>query len=349
MSPSSASNSGGNRRSGPKRPSSDGQRGTPARGGQPSRGQARDGKPRGGQSRDDRSRDDRAGGGKPRSGQQRQGEYVKPEPPKREGWGRVARKGAESARRADERDQPMEPERFAQRPDPQERWERVDDSRPRAAKRQRTPKAERVEIELDESQLIGTAGQKARARERVGEAATAFVAERFEDARTILKPIALAQSHMVEVRELYGLTLYRLGRWSEAIVELEAVAALTGSSDQHPVRADAHRALGQHAAVERLWDELRHDHPDAATITEGRIVMAGSLADRDDLAGAIRLLEQGPVRTKVAREHHLRLWYALADLYERIGDTQKARRGFERVMADDRSFADVVARVRALD
>ena len=41
------------------------------------------------------------------------------------------------------------------------------------------------------------------------------------------------------IRELYGLTLYRLGRWREAVRELRAFHELTGSFDQHP----GHRRL----------------------------------------------------------------------------------------------------------
>lgn len=206
----------------------------------------------------------------------------------------------------------------------------------------------RVEIDLPIDELNGSPSQRKRTHARVTDAASAFAAERFEDARGLLKPIAAQQTHIAEIRELYGLTLYRLGRWAEAISELEAASMLTGSSDQHPVRADAHRALGHHDAVERLWDELRHDHPDPEIITEGRIVYAGSLADRGELASAIRVLEQGPVRTKVPKDHHLRLWYALADLYERSGDTQRARRGFERIAGAEQDFGDVDARLRSL-
>ncbi|NOX30234.1 MAG: tetratricopeptide repeat protein, partial [Actinobacteria bacterium] len=232
-------------------------------------------------------------------------------------------------------------------PEPQEKWERVDKKRSGSnkLKQERPP---RVEIDLDAADLLGTETQRTRARNRVRDAASAFAAERFEDARRILKPMSSEQAHISDIRELYGLTLYRLGRWAEAIAELEVAAAMTGSSEQHPVRADAHRALGQHRAVADLWEELRQDHPDADVITEGRIVMAGSRADQGDLAGAIRILEQGPIRTKSPKDHHLRLWYALADMYERSGDSQRARRGFERVEATDRGFADVGARLRSM-
>ena len=47
-------------------------------------------------------------------------------------------------------------------------------------------------------------------------------------------------------------------------------------------------------------------------------------------------------------EHHLRLWYALADLYERAGDLPRARELFDRVREHDAAFADVAERLAAL-
>ena len=51
---------------------------------------------------------------------------------------------------------------------------------------------------------------------------------------------------------------------------------------------------------------------------------------------------------KRVHEHHLRLWYALGDLYERAGDIPRARDMFDRVAKRDRAFADVAERLAAL-
>jgi tetratricopeptide (TPR) repeat protein len=83
-------------------------------------------------------------------------------------------------------------------------------------------------------------------------------------------------------------------------------------------------------------------------LVEGRIVAAGDLADQGRLEEAIRLLEAGPVKVRSPRAHHLRLWYALAGLYERAGELPRARALLRRVAAADREFADVEARLRAL-
>jgi hypothetical protein len=48
------------------------------------------------------------------------------------------------------------------------------------------------------------------------------------------------------------------------------------------------------------------------------------------------------------QDHHLRLWYALADLYERAGEIPKARDLFLKVRRQDASFADVAERLASL-
>jgi thioredoxin-like negative regulator of GroEL len=183
---------------------------------------------------------------------------------------------------------------------------------------------------------------------RLRDAGEAFKRERYEEARRILRPLADQAPRVSAVRELYGLTLYRLGRWAPAIRELEAFRAQTGSTEQHPVLADCYRALGRYAEVEELWDELRAASPSAELVAEGRIVAAGARADQGRLDDAIRLLEAAAKPTKRPRVHHLRMAYALADLYERAGDLPRARELFTRVAASDADFVDVESRLRAL-
>jgi tetratricopeptide (TPR) repeat protein len=183
---------------------------------------------------------------------------------------------------------------------------------------------------------------------RLAEAARAFQAERFADARRILAPLADRAPASDAVRELYGLTLYKLGKWREAVRELEAFRGITGSTDQHPVLADCYRALGRYDEVEALWRELREVSPSAELVAEGRIVHAGALADRGRIQEAIADIEPAVRKTRRPRGHHLRLLYVLADLYERAGDLPRARSLFERVVAAEPDFADADARLRAL-
>lgn len=182
-------------------------------------------------------------------------------------------------------------------------------------------------------------------RLRLGEAATAFAGERYIDARRILKPIVDEAPGSMTARELYGLTLYRLGKWRDAVRQLEELNSLEpGSTAQHPVLADSYRALGRYERVDELWLELREASPSPELVNEGRIVMAGSLADRGRLADAIRTLEKGWRTPRRPADHHLRRAYALADLYEQAGEIPRARALFGWIDGIDPEFADVAER-----
>jgi tetratricopeptide (TPR) repeat protein len=237
----------------------------------------------------------------------------------------------------------------------------VEDPEPAARpKRQRRPSAATtgtpVEGRRGRKLPVDVAGEVSRAagprsakvEQVLADAAKAYERDRYHDARRMLRPLAERYPDSAAVRELHGLTLYRMGKWTDAIKELEAYAAATGSYDQHPVLADCNRALRRWKKVEQLWDELREASPTAEVVAEGRIVMAGAMADRGDVKGALALLEKARPDVKRPRFHHLRLLYALADLYERAGEIPRARELFRAVLRHDHDFADVPERLSAL-
>jgi tetratricopeptide (TPR) repeat protein len=168
------------------------------------------------------------------------------------------------------------------------------------------------------------------------------------EALRILRPYRELFPDNVDLRELLGLTYYRLGKWNAAQKELDVFVGLTDSTEQHPVLMDIARALGKYKRVEQLWEELRAVSPGAEIVTEGRIVSAGALADQGKLEQAIKILERAPTNPKRVLPHHLRLWYALADLHERAGDIPAARALFRKISAQDPSFVDVAERLAAL-
>jgi tetratricopeptide (TPR) repeat protein len=169
-----------------------------------------------------------------------------------------------------------------------------------------------------------------------------------QEALRIMRPWREAHPDSADLRELLGLAYYRLGKWTLAQKELEAFVELTDSTEQHPVLMDCARALGRYKRVDALWEELRAVSPSAEIVTEGRIVAAGALADQGKLEAAIKVLERAPGNPKRILPHHLRLWYALADLQERAGDIPAARALFRKVSAQDPSFVDVAERLAAL-
>jgi len=318
-----------------------------------------------------RGRPPRPGGGKGGAGRARgQGDRQSEGPPwkrraaddergKQAGWGGVARKGAGRIRdtgpgAASQAFREATPSREAWEP---EVW--IDEGvvrgeakgavgRGRSA-RPAGPIGDEGPIAPDPS-LKRAVGAKSldRVEERIKDASRDFRRERFEQARRILKPLAESAPTAESVRELLGLTYYRLGRWKLAVAELEAFRNLNGSTEQHPVLADCYRALGRHAKVTELWQELRTASPNAALVAEGRIVYAGSLADQGRLDDAIAVLSASKPPAKHPQDHHLRVTYALADLHERAGDVPKARQLFGIVAGAAPELGDVEARLRAL-
>lgn len=214
----------------------------------------------------------------------------------------------------------------------------------------RRPKVPKPEVDISELvPLVGAKRAKTLAA-RIADAAVAFASERYPDARRILRPIVEEAPGSATARELLGLTQYRLGNWSDAAKQLEAFREASALSvDQHPVLADCYRALKKYALVDELWSELRESSPSAELVNEGRIVVAGSLADRGKLADAVRELEKGWKAPKAPKYHHLRRAYALADLYERSGELPKARVLMGWVAAHDAEFADAAERAASMN
>ncbi len=223
---------------------------------------------------------------------------------------------------------------------------RVDDEAPRQSKKSRKS----VEaIDVADVQFEGVAPETdTKLRRRLAEAAVAFERERFGEAQKLLASIDRLAPGTPEVLELRGLSAYRLGKWKLALKDLEAFANATGSVEQHPVMADCYRALRQWHRVEELWKELGETSPSPELVEEGRIVYAGALADQGRPTDGIRALEKAPRAPKKPKMHHLRRWYALADLYERVGDMARARRLFGEVSQLDPTFGDAGQRARNL-
>lgn len=171
-----------------------------------------------------------------------------------------------------------------------------------------------------------------------------FQNEQFSDARKTIKPLSETYPKIADLHELHGLCLYRLGKWEEAIVELELFRSQSGTAEQHPVLMDCHRALHHWADVDELWAELGELSPSAELVSEGRIVAAGAMADRGFIDGGIRILEKGWKIPREPMEHHLRRAYALADLLERDGKLPKSRKLFGWIASKAPDFGDAVDR-----
>ena len=225
---------------------------------------------------------------------------------------------------------------------------------PRSKGTGRQQKGGRKEVRALDSvvdQFEKALGSKAspRALKRYDAALQAFEAHRYDDARKILNPMSREYSEVAAVREMLGLCLYRAGQWKRALVEFEASLKLNPDwIFNHAVIADCHRALGEHQMVEKYWQELQEASPHPELMAEGRIVMAGSMADRRQITEALALMEKASGDMNRPSEYHLRQWFVIADLYDKEGNVIKARQFFERIAAIDPGFVDVAERLSTL-
>jgi hypothetical protein len=200
-----------------------------------------------------------------------------------------------------------------------------------------------------QQEMAKVAGRNAnRALGTLMAAADAFAHDRERETLRILRPLRQQLPDSPSVRELTGLAQYRIGNYAAGAKELEAYADLSDSVDQNPVLMDCYRAQRRWRKVEELWLELASVSPSAELVAEGRIVYAGALADQGRLPEALALLRKRAEPVKTPKEHHLRLWYALADLEERAGNLARARELFHQVRRADPAFADVAERLAAL-
>lgn len=253
------------------------------------------------------------------------------------------------------------PDRAATEPPPweRERWidggsvrdtakkavDRASNERPprRAAPRNLAP-----DVDAELTAKAASAKDLARYRERLASAAEALDRGRYGDARRMVQPVLKNLPQLAFGHEIAGLCWYSMGEWRKAITELELARSLDRTVNHHPVLADCYRALKRYDEVDELWAELRAASPAPALLAEGRIVAAGAAADRGDLPSALRIMERALDVPKKPKEHHLRQWYVIADLFDRSGDVIKARRYFGLVAQADPGFADVRERLKTL-
>ena len=188
----------------------------------------------------------------------------------------------------------------------------------------------------------------ARLKDRLLQAQVALEGERFTDSLRMARSLVKEMPQVAAVHEVIGLSCYRLGKWRDAIASLEIARNLRPRVEDLPVLADCYRALRRWTEVDQVWNEIKESSPAHEVMAEGRIVYAGSLAERGDLRGAISLMTKVAAVPRRIRPHHLKQWYVLADLYDRAGDVQRAREMFRRIASIDKRYSDVTARLASL-
>ncbi len=157
---------------------------------------------------------------------------------------------------------------------------------------------------------------------------------RYDEALRLGRIVADATPGVAPVRELTGLAAYRAERWAMSKIHLRAHFTISQNPEHLPLVMDADRALHRYRAVDKTYQELLEFEPSADVIAEARIVMAATWADQRRYDEAIELLTKAGAAKSLRNPsyRHVRLWYALGDVYDRAGDTSSARELFARVV-----------------
>jgi tetratricopeptide (TPR) repeat protein len=172
------------------------------------------------------------------------------------------------------------------------------------------------------------------------------------DARAALEPATRARElapRAPAAREVLGMALYGLGRWREALRELQTYKRLTGRADQNHLIADCHRALGAPEKAVPLAQEAVRGPIPAEVRAEAAVVGASALGDLGRYTEGLSLLRRYRIEEpKGMRNWDLRVRYVEADLLERSGQLVDAREAFESILRHDVDAFDVRDRLAKL-
>jgi tetratricopeptide (TPR) repeat protein len=189
---------------------------------------------------------------------------------------------------------------------------------------------------------------ESRVAELIAKSLEAFTDEDFATSAEHAREAKLLAPRSGRTMELLGLAYYRLGKWKEALRELLAYRRATNSTDQNHVIADLYRAQGRPDRALEVAAEVHYDSTSPELWAETMIVAAGALADKEDLRGALAMLNRADLNPDEVESYHLRLWYVLGDLLERSGRHHEAAEQWNRIAAEDPEFFDVQQRLRGL-
>lgn len=174
-----------------------------------------------------------------------------------------------------------------------------------------------------------------------------------EDPKTAYQHTLAARARAARVavvREACGEAAYAAGEFAEALSELRAARRMNGVNDYLPMMADCERALNRpdkalalakNPSVANLSPELQ---------AEMSIVEAGARADLGELDGALRTLENAPLRSRSRADWVVRLRYAYADLLLKAGRRDDAVEWFHRTAGiDGNGVTDAADRILELE
>ena len=155
------------------------------------------------------------------------------------------------------------------------------------------------------------------------DAAYGFAAGKYRQIAPKLEEAKKLSSRAATIRELLGLTYYRLERWEDALRETRAFRRLAGETTHMAIELDCLRALGRREDVDKTWALLRELGSEGQAKSEAKVVYASFLLEQGEPQRAWKVVQPGRLHTD-APEHVVREWYVAARAAAASGDPEAA-------------------------
>ena len=162
----------------------------------------------------------------------------------------------------------------------------------------------------------------------------AYAEERFRQAASALRKAKSLSPRAATVREILGLSAYRMEAWEEALRELRTFRRITGETLHMAVELDCLRALGRAGDIEKTFDLFLELGGDRDSEDEVRVVYASHLLDENRIADAWRVIKPGRLVNR-APAAALRRWAVAARVAAASGDLEAARTLFGAIKRED--------------
>jgi hypothetical protein len=152
------------------------------------------------------------------------------------------------------------------------------------------------------------------------------------------------------VREATGEAAYAAGHYAEALSELRAAKRMNGANLYLAVMADCERALGRPEKALTLAKSPSLAKLPIDQQIEMTLVEAGARYDLGEIDGALRTLENAPLRSVTREDWLVRLRYAYADMLLNAGRHDEAIEWFHRTAGiDGTGTTDAAERILELE
>jgi len=184
---------------------------------------------------------------------------------------------------------------------------------------------------------VTPAGRQNAALAALADAAEAFSEGQYHAAVRKAEHAKDLASRDATIREILGISAYRVGDWQKALRELRTYRRLSGETTHMPIEMDVLRALNRPDDVTAVWEDFRKHGGGPAVKKEARVVYASHLIDIDDLDGAAELAGS-PRKVADPWPEDLRLWYVAARIAALQGNKRKARGLADDIVLADPSF-----------